>query len=315
MYAGVPRTLPACVSEPGSDDRSVSIERVPGRRLGLLAAPDGAPRPQDLGQPPVHDLDLAELPDHDVRRLQVPVDDPLAVGVPDRLADLLEDGDEPAAVAADGSASRSASVSPLMSFMARNGRPSGQRADLVDGGMPGCWSWPVIWASSTNRRGRHRAACGTGPGGPSPPRPGSPPGRGPGRRPPSRRGRLRRGPRTQGRRCGGRCASRVHLVESGSLVDGRNLVGDEREGIFRFPRATWYVAQRSGYRAAGRPSRTSVREKQRKSIVLTVGLPSIAPNNPRARLVGQEERKSMGRAGRLSNMVGNQTHFPASPPL
>ena len=45
---------------------------------------------EDLGESPVHDLDLAEGTDHDVGRLQVAVDDAAAVGVGDRLADLLE---------------------------------------------------------------------------------------------------------------------------------------------------------------------------------------------------------------------------------
>jgi hypothetical protein len=53
---------------------------------------------QQLGEPPVHDLDLAELPDHHVGWLQVPVNDPLAVGVAHRLADLLEDPQETVAV-------------------------------------------------------------------------------------------------------------------------------------------------------------------------------------------------------------------------
>ena len=53
-----------------------------------------APLVEHLGQAPIHDLHLAERPDHDVRRLQVPVDDPSAVGVGHRLADLLEDREE-----------------------------------------------------------------------------------------------------------------------------------------------------------------------------------------------------------------------------
>jgi hypothetical protein len=50
--------------------------------------------PGRLGQPPVHDLDLAELAHHDVGRLQVAVDDAARVGERHRLTDLLEDGQE-----------------------------------------------------------------------------------------------------------------------------------------------------------------------------------------------------------------------------
>ena len=57
------------------------------RRTGLVR---DFPAGQDLGQAPVHDLDLAEGADHDVGRLQVAVDDAPAVGEADRLADLLE---------------------------------------------------------------------------------------------------------------------------------------------------------------------------------------------------------------------------------
>ena len=42
-------------------------------------------------------------------------------------------GHEPAAVRRVRPPSRSARVSPLISFIARNGRPSGQRAEVVDG--------------------------------------------------------------------------------------------------------------------------------------------------------------------------------------
>ena len=36
--------------------------------------------------------------DHDVSRLEVPVEDPMAVGIPNRVANLFEYGDEPRAV-------------------------------------------------------------------------------------------------------------------------------------------------------------------------------------------------------------------------
>ena len=59
---------------------------------------DDAPLVENLGQPPVHHLDLAEAADHHVRRLQVAVDDAPGVGVRHRLADLLEDREEPGPV-------------------------------------------------------------------------------------------------------------------------------------------------------------------------------------------------------------------------
>ncbi len=48
-------------------------------------------------------------------------------------------------------ARRSASVRPRMSFIAMNGRPSRSVPRSWTGGMPGCWSLPVMRASSTNR--------------------------------------------------------------------------------------------------------------------------------------------------------------------
>ena len=41
---------------------------------------------------------------------------------------------------------------PLMSFIARNGRPSGSVPTWWTGGIAGCCSWPVIRASSRKRR-------------------------------------------------------------------------------------------------------------------------------------------------------------------
>ena len=51
--------------------------------VGLALAAAG----QVLGQAPVDDDGLAEVADHDVGRLEVAVDDALAVGVGDRLGD------------------------------------------------------------------------------------------------------------------------------------------------------------------------------------------------------------------------------------
>jgi hypothetical protein len=49
-------------------------------------------------------------------------------------------------------------VRPRMSFLARNGRPSGSVPMRWTGGMAGCWSWSVIRASSRNRRAAAESA-------------------------------------------------------------------------------------------------------------------------------------------------------------
>ena len=76
------------------DDRLLAVGLAGRRVVGHAAAG------QDLGQAPVHDLDLAEAADHDVRRLQVAVDHAAGVGVGHRLADLLEDRQEAGQVVA-----------------------------------------------------------------------------------------------------------------------------------------------------------------------------------------------------------------------
>ena len=96
MNAGVPSTLPACVC--GRLRRRTGLPSTRRVCSGVGARPWPASRAEDLGQPPVHDLDLAEGADHDVGRLQVAVDDAVGVGVADRLADLLEHRQQPAAV-------------------------------------------------------------------------------------------------------------------------------------------------------------------------------------------------------------------------
>ena len=67
--------------------------RRPGPGLPSLQGDVGVG--QDLGEAPVHHLDLAEAADHHVRRLQVTVEDAPGVGIRDRLANLLEDPQEP----------------------------------------------------------------------------------------------------------------------------------------------------------------------------------------------------------------------------
>ena len=61
--------------------------------MKVLRHPVGGVTPrQDLGQPPVHHLDLAKRTHHDIRGLQVAVDHASSVRIGDGLADLLEDG-------------------------------------------------------------------------------------------------------------------------------------------------------------------------------------------------------------------------------
>src|SRR5262249_13376533 len=85
------------------------------------------------GQPPVHELDFPEGTHHDVRGLQVPVDDLAGVGVGDRLADLGEDRDEPAAVGGFGRQQGGEGVA-LDQLHHQERAAVGERADVVDGG-------------------------------------------------------------------------------------------------------------------------------------------------------------------------------------
>ena len=99
-------------------------------RLGLAA------RGQSLGEPPVHHLHFAEGPDHDVGRLQVAVDDPVGVGVADRLAELLEDGQEsPPVVAGVGAVLEEVLEGAALDQLHGQKRPAvGQGAQFMDGG-------------------------------------------------------------------------------------------------------------------------------------------------------------------------------------
>ena len=113
--------------------------RAAGRlRVGSASAASRAR--QHLGQPPVHDLHLAEAADHDVGRLQVAVDDVVGVGVRHRLADLLEDRHEPAAVGRRvGPAFEQLVEGLALDQLHGQERPAvGQRAEVVnrrDGGV------------------------------------------------------------------------------------------------------------------------------------------------------------------------------------
>ena len=103
----------------------------------LLAGPgvvDDPPPGQDLGQAPVHHLDLAKTANHDVRGLQIAVDHPPGVGIRHRLGDVLEDRQEP------GQVGRRVRPAPeqvgqgpaLHQLHAEERPPVGEGAQLVD---------------------------------------------------------------------------------------------------------------------------------------------------------------------------------------
>ena len=80
------------------------------------------PLGQDLGQAPVHHLDLAEVAYHDVGRFQIAMDHAPGVGISDRLADLLEDVEESRQILAPCSPApprSAAKVRPSTNFMAK----------------------------------------------------------------------------------------------------------------------------------------------------------------------------------------------------
>ena len=89
----MPSTLPTVEASASEPLPTVWITLIPGGGCGLLLVGDSAPG-EDLGQAPIHHLDLAEAAHHDVRRLQVAVDHAAGVRVRHRLADLLEDRQE-----------------------------------------------------------------------------------------------------------------------------------------------------------------------------------------------------------------------------
>ena len=90
------------------------------------------------------------------------MDHVVGVGVRQRLAHLLEHRHETAALGGRVGRARPAGrpgSRPLMSFMARKGRPSGRAPRSWTGGMPGCCNWPVIRASSAKRRAASESAA------------------------------------------------------------------------------------------------------------------------------------------------------------
>ena len=131
MKAGVPSTLPACVNA-WSESRRLDHPRL-ARRL-LRVAVGRRPVRQHFRQAPVHDLHLAEAAHHDVGRLQVAVDDVVRVGVGERLADLLEDGREPAALGRRVGPRLQQPVEggALDELHGQEGPAVGQRAEVVD---------------------------------------------------------------------------------------------------------------------------------------------------------------------------------------
>jgi hypothetical protein len=75
---------------PGGGDDGLLGDHLAGR--GVVGRPSFG---QDLGQAPVHYLDLAERADHHVGGLEVAVDHAPGVSVGDGLGDRLEDAEEP----------------------------------------------------------------------------------------------------------------------------------------------------------------------------------------------------------------------------
>ncbi len=95
--------------------------------LAGLGVVDDAAAGQDLGQAPVHHLDLAERADHHVRRFQIAVDHPPGVGVGDGLGDRLEDGEKAGQIVGRdpcGLPATAPACRPLTSFIEKNGRRS-----------------------------------------------------------------------------------------------------------------------------------------------------------------------------------------------
>jgi hypothetical protein len=136
MYAGVPTIVPACVSDADSRD-GVGLICV---HAAVRSAVRGDPRlAEDLGQAPVHDLDLAEGPDHDVGGFEVPVDDVVGMRVADRLADRLEDSQQPAVVGGRiGTELQNVGEGAPLDQLHGQERPAvRQHADLVHGGDAG----------------------------------------------------------------------------------------------------------------------------------------------------------------------------------
>jgi hypothetical protein len=97
------------------------------------------PTREDLGQPPVHHLDLAEGADHHVGRLKVAVDDVVGVGVADGLANGLEDRQQPAAVGrcVGPLLQDRFERAPLDELHRQEGPAIGEGADLVHDGDAG----------------------------------------------------------------------------------------------------------------------------------------------------------------------------------
>ncbi len=91
----MPRTDPAREVAVGRAAPGRGDDRLPTLDLAGLGIVGGTAAGEDLGQAPIHHLDLAEGPDHDVRRLDVAVDHPARVGVGDGLRDRLEDRQHP----------------------------------------------------------------------------------------------------------------------------------------------------------------------------------------------------------------------------
>ncbi len=110
-----------------------------GRRLRIVLRSLTVAARQDFRQSPVHELHLAEGADHDVARFQIPMDDVVGVSIGDRLADLLEDGQEAAALRGVSAAPEHGGERFALDQLHGQERPAiGQAAQVInrrDGGV------------------------------------------------------------------------------------------------------------------------------------------------------------------------------------
>jgi hypothetical protein len=110
---------------------------------GLLLVGD-ASLGQHLGEAPVHHLHLAERPHHGVGRLQVAVDDPLGVGVRQRLRHLQRDGQETRPIRHRvGPLAQEHRQRLALDQLHGEERPITEAADVVDGHHAGVLQLPA----------------------------------------------------------------------------------------------------------------------------------------------------------------------------
>ena len=120
--------------------------------------------PEHFGEPPIHDLDLAEGADHHVGGLEIAVNHPVGVGVADGLANRLEDGQPACGGAAVGQwvgpifQDRVEGVS-LDELHRQEGPAIGESADLVDRRDAGVLQLASDPRLTEEALGRYRIGC------------------------------------------------------------------------------------------------------------------------------------------------------------